>query len=147
MAAVGKAFFIDPEGQVLPVRTSHIAAVIGDPKRFGTTKRRIEEAYRKQGEPVGLEGNARTEILVEVIERGWIRIREYPDRYWSVQFDTASPRTKGFVRVWARRMLKSRNTDPYLPVHLVGFSDGFDRRVELRTLATSAVFEVKGYLG
>ena len=139
------AYFISPAGHVMLVETSHIATLIESPRAFGTTKRKIEAVYANHKESLGHEGYAREEILVEVIRRGWIRIREYPDEYWSVQFAKATPRTKTFIRKWARAVLRRRIAkDPYLPVQLVGFSDGFTRRVELKALANTGMLEVRG---
>ena len=141
----GKAFWISPEGRVMDVGVNHIAAVIRDPKTFNVTKNRIEKAYAKHKEPIGSEGNAREEIITAILKKGWIRIREYPNRYWSIQFPSVSPKIKTFIRKWARYVLK-RNIaeDPYMPVHLLGLTDGFSRRVELGTLAKTAMFEVEG---
>ena len=57
------AFWISPVGRVLPVVTSHIAAVIEDPATFRMTLSQIEEVYVEHNEPVGHEGHAREEIL------------------------------------------------------------------------------------
>jgi hypothetical protein len=143
--ALGKAFWISPDGRVMDVGVNHIAAVIRDPKTFKLTTSRIATIYTKHKEPIGHEGNAREEIITALLKKGWIRIREYPNKHWSVQFPSVSPKIKTFIRKWARYVLR-RNIaeDPYMLVLLVGFSDGFSRRVELETLAKTAMFEVKG---
>lgn len=61
------AFWISPRGEVLPVVTSHIAAVIEDPATFRLTLGQIEDIYSRHREPVGLEGHAREEILLLVV--------------------------------------------------------------------------------
>ena len=137
----GAAYFVSPDGNVMLVSTSHVAAVIENPSLFGLTKAGIEAIYAEHGEGIGIEGTAREAILIPLIARGWIRIREYPDRYWSVNFHRASPKTKAYLRGWARRIVRRRSADPYLPVHLAGLGDGFCQRVELRTLATGGLFD------
>ena len=79
-----KAYWISPEGEILPVGTSHVREVIGNPGRFGITREQIEEAYKKYREPLGLEGRAREEIIRTIINKGWIRIRDY-GQYLSAQ--------------------------------------------------------------
>lgn len=79
-----RAFWISPEGYVMPVELSHISMVIRDPEKFGLTTQDIKAAYRKHNEPVGLEGKAREELIVALLGRGWIRVREYRN-YLAVQ--------------------------------------------------------------
>ena len=79
-----KAFWISPDGEITPVGRNHISEVIGNPIKFGMTREEIERAYERHGEPLGLEGMAREEIIKNLIGRGWIRIRDY-GQYLSVQ--------------------------------------------------------------
>lgn len=79
-----RAFWIDPNGVIMPVMRSHIAAVIADPVLFGVTREYIESVYREYGEALGWEGKAREEIIKRLIIEGWTRIRDYGD-YLSVQ--------------------------------------------------------------
>ena len=80
-----RAWFISPEGTIYPVSRSHIAAVIADPALFGVTREYIEGVYRDNGERLGWEGRAREKIIKGLLERGWIRIRDYGGDYLSVQ--------------------------------------------------------------
>jgi hypothetical protein len=90
-----RAFWISPEGAILPVPLSHIASVIRAPEVFGLTREYLEDAYRKHKEPLGLEGKARGEIIAGLICKGWIRIREYRE-YLSVQvFDLDEHGSRG----------------------------------------------------
>ena len=69
---------------MVPVRRNHINVVITNPERFGMTREQIGEVYQRYGEPLGLEGRAREEIVRALISIGWIRIRDYGP-YLSVQ--------------------------------------------------------------
>jgi hypothetical protein len=60
--------------------------VIADPEKFGLTIEEIRAAYAMHGERIGVEGEARKELLLRIINHGWIRIRRYRD-YWSVTAD------------------------------------------------------------
>lgn len=119
------AYFISPDGEVIEVRTSHIAEVIGNPGLFGVTSHEIREAYDRHGEKIGSEGSARQEILLRLIERGWIRIRRYP-RYWSITVGNWSVEVARSLCRWASTMLGTgisgrREADPYMSVRINGF--------------------------
>jgi len=81
---ISVAFFLSPDGDLFRVPDNHIGVVIRDPHRFGLTRDEIEAAYHEHGERLGVEGEARKEILLQIIAGGWIRIRRYPNRHWSV---------------------------------------------------------------
>ncbi|MGO9118475.1 MAG: hypothetical protein ACLQPD_12825 [Desulfomonilaceae bacterium] len=73
------------------MQASHISTVIADPERFGLTSEEIRAIYDQHGEIIGVEGEARREILLQLISQGWIRIRRYPNRHWSVIVNTLTP--------------------------------------------------------
>jgi len=80
-----QGYWIDPEGNIIDLGgMSHIQKVIEHHERFGENLWHIKERYAFHGEPLGFEGHAREEILFNVIERGFIRIRENRN-YWSIQ--------------------------------------------------------------
>ncbi len=80
-----QAFFISPDGEIVPVPVNHIQRVITSPGLFNLTKEEIKAVYKKFNEPLGLEGKARKEILARLIEAGWIRIR-YKGKYDKLTF-------------------------------------------------------------
>ena len=79
-------FWISPKGEILSVGTKHIDMIINSPETFGLTKEQIQQVFQKHNEPMGSEGNAREELMADLLKQGWIRIRKYrrPD-FWSVQ--------------------------------------------------------------
>ncbi len=124
---MGIAFFISPTGDIIHVSDCHIATVIRDPDTFGLTREEIEASYKEYGERVGVEGEARREILLKIIADGWIRIRRYPNKYWSVTVEKVTPAVQGILRRWAEKMLSGTNgfrePDRYMPVK-ISSSDG-----------------------
>ena len=80
------AYWISPIGEIIPNNVSHIDYIYNNPEKFGFTKDQLDEIHAKHGERRGQEGNARDEILIQVMQQGWIRLRKYtrPD-VWSVQ--------------------------------------------------------------
>lgn len=102
------AFFLSDQGDLIHVPDSHIAVVIRDPQRFGLTKAEIEAAYLRHGERIGIEGEARKELLLKVVSQGWLRIRRYRN-HWSVTAQALNPATQELLRCWARKMLVGVN--------------------------------------
>ena len=140
----GPAYWISREGRVISVTTTHIAEVISTPEVFGTSLEEIHAVYTEHGEALGVEGEARVVILKDVLSRGWIRLRRHRDR-WSIEADRLTPRTRAYIRSWARTILRRRiEEDRFVPVDVVGLSDGTRLRIELGTLATGKAFKVKG---
>ncbi len=118
---ISVAFFLSPNGHIVHVPQNHISTVIAEPERFGLTQAEIETAYRKYGERIGVEGEARKELLLKVISQGWLRIRRYRN-YWSVTAEALTPATHELLRDWARKMLSGFNgfkePDRYMPVRI-----------------------------
>ena len=72
-------FFLSPDGEIVPVYEGrHINAIIKYPEVFGFTSRGLEKVFKKFDEDMGDEGRAREEIMINVISRGWIRVRFIP---------------------------------------------------------------------
>jgi len=81
-----KAYWISPDGKVIPVKLKHVDVVNSNPSKFKLTLDKIKSVYKKHKEPFGHEGYARDEIMTDLVKREWIRLRYY-DRYdtWTVQ--------------------------------------------------------------
>ena len=122
--------FISPAGDCFPVEQSHIGTIIRDPARFGVTTQKIEAAYAKYNEPMGVEGRARGEILHDLIMRGWIRLRRYvrPQEKWSVTVNELDDETGVKLKDWAEKTLSGalgfREDDPFKPVEITALSSG-----------------------
>ena len=123
---MGVAFFLSCAGDLIHVPDSHIGVVIRNPERFGLTKFEIETAYRNHGEQLGIEGEARKELLFKIISQGWIRIRRYKN-YWSVSVKILTTAIQGLLHIWAKKMLTGidgfTEQDRYMPVR-ISSSDG-----------------------
>ena len=100
------AYWISPTGKILPVyEDNHIAQVIKNPKAFNMTIEEIEEIYDKENETMGSEGKARKKIILNLIRRGWIRIRRYhrPDMF-SVNVPGLNKKVKNYLYQWSQAM-------------------------------------------
>lgn len=87
-------FFISSEGMLFKVEGgNHISTVIRNLSKFGLTLRQIQHLYNLFGEKLGVEGLARKQILTHLIRQGWIRLRRYPNKHWSVNINGSTPNT------------------------------------------------------
>ena len=118
-----KAYWISPSGEVIDCATTHISEVINKPEQFGLTREGIEELYKQYDEPLGHEGKAREEIMLDLIKKGWTRIRWVPSKYsWTVQIADLTKRVMDNLQNWAMSIITSdeglKNTDvTILPVN------------------------------
>ena len=69
------AYWISPSGEILPVLLTHIEAVITNPNTFGLDEHTVRRAFDIYFEPIGFEGKARREIMLQLLHAGWIRLR------------------------------------------------------------------------
>ena len=116
------AFFLSDKGDLIHVADSHISTVIADSERFGLTKEEIQTVYDRHGEKIGAEGEARKELLLRIVAECWIRMRRYPNKYWSITAPSFSPVVQGYLRDWAEKMLAGtegfKEIDRYMPVKI-----------------------------
>jgi len=139
------AYWISPRGEVLPVATNHIDIVIKNPKKFGYTKERIQEIYDNYEERLGSEGTAREVIIIDLLQKGFIRIRRYRNAY-SLNVGKMSKKVKDILFDWAYKLLNTgiagmKEKDKYMPVNIQGFKDKFNRSLTIKEIAEDALFE------
>lgn len=99
--AIGRSF-ISPVGDIVPTGGTHISYIIGHPEQFGMTRPEIDAVYEKHGESIGVEANARDEILIKAFKAGWMRINYLPnnDRFIINCWDL-DPETRVALRKFA----------------------------------------------
>ncbi len=138
---LGNAYFIHPYGgQVIYVPHSHISLVISNPEKFSLNFEYIKTIYEKYDEKIGLEGRARQEILLHLIDQGFIRIRKYKN-HWKVNVkDLYKDSAALFLYRWARAMIGATN-DFYIEV-IIEQKNGKIIKTDLKTLS-SYQFAVK----
>jgi len=124
-ASIRSAFFISPRGELITTKGTHIDTIIKYPKKFGLTKEYIEGVYDKYDEKLGQEGSARRVIIKKLMKSGWIRIRRYPNKFWSVQLSKLNNKTKDYLHDWAKKILKGtqgfKEEDKFMPVQIDTF--------------------------
>ena len=104
---VSNAYWISPRGVIYPVGDNHISSVISSPETFGLTREQIDAAYAEEGERIGLEGKAREKIILDLVDKGWVRIRNYLRTGWVVNLNKMTRRAKDYLWHWASEMISS----------------------------------------
>jgi len=143
-----RAFWISPSGNIIPVTTTHIDMVINNPETFGYTKESIKEIYDNFNEPVGQEDKAREEIIVDLVKKGWIRIRQYRNS-WSVNIQKLTSRIKDYLFDWSVRLTSPeglfglKEKDLYSPIKLETFVDGNAINMTFKEMQSGMLYERK----
>lgn len=101
-----EAFWISQCGSLMPVCDNHIRTVINDPATFGLTTNDIEAEYAKENEQIGIEGRARMRIILDLVRRGWIRVRRFPRTgSWTMNVRCLGEVERRNIHGWAAQML------------------------------------------
>jgi hypothetical protein len=137
-AGAGAAYWLSPKNELISVKDNHISLVITNPEKFSLSKKYINDKYASYGEPVGQEGKAREDIITELVNRKWVRIRRYKD-YWSLNVaNTQDRKTENLMAEWALGMLNGdygeKEKDKYIDVVITGIK-GRMIRIDMEGLA------------
>lgn len=144
--ANSQAYWISPYGEVVEVGTNHIQLIIQNPKKFGYKKDQIKDIYDKYDEPMGVEGKAREEIILDVVNKGWIRVRRYDNKGYSVNISKMTKKVKDILFDWAYKLLNTgikgmKEQDKFIPVNIQGFKDHFNKNVTIQDVANDILYE------
>ena len=103
------AYWIGPNGMILPVYEYHITEICRCPEAFGFSKEFIEEVYKKNNEIWGEEGKTREELMQILYNKGWVRIRFYSTykNYFRVDLGILTDKHKNLLCKWAGALIKS----------------------------------------
>jgi hypothetical protein len=117
------AYFITPGGKMISTNGgSHISLVINSPEKFGFTKLQIVDLYKKYNEKLGVEGKAREQLLRLLIDKGWTRVRRYPNKFWSIQVKKLTKKAKDYLQDFASKILNGfhgfKEEDKYMPMKI-----------------------------
>lgn len=140
------AYWITPKGETVVVSRSHIQTIIDNPTKFGLTKDKIESAYAKYKEPVGQEGKAREEIMVDLIKKGYLRVRRYGREGYSINIPTMTKKIKDILFDWANKMITTgvggyKERDKYNEVHITGLSSPVNIFMSILDIAQDKLYE------
>jgi hypothetical protein len=116
------AFFISPKGEIISTPQTHIQQVVTNPKKFGFDDGIIDHIYDFYNEPKGQEGKAREQILVSLLNQGWIRLRRSRN-FWTAQLQKLDMKSKKNLSKWAGALLDGKlgfkELDPYVELKIL----------------------------
>jgi hypothetical protein len=118
------AYFVSPYGDVIPISTDrHIHEIMAYPEKFGLTTKEIEAIYKKHKEPMGTEGNAREEIMADLIKQGWGRVRYISKNdAFIYQIFILNKRQKENIYDWAKLVIKNGGASKYAGISIFEIS-------------------------
>jgi hypothetical protein len=117
---MSRAYWISPQGEALSVAQSHIRLILDNPARFNLKKERILQVYKKYHEKIGIEGKARAEIMMDLIKKGWIRVRYVPrSDSWTIQLYYWSETEKKQVKDWLETLFKADKINRYSALRIL----------------------------
>lgn len=140
------SFWLSPKGEIVGTSETHIKTVVNSPEKFGFTRDRIEAFYKNSGERVGQEGEAREKIIGLILKQGWVRVREYLNR-WAFTVDRLTPKVRENISDFVYRAVNGkiysvRLKDKYADATIVELS-GSTHRTDLKSLADFSLVEGK----
>jgi len=133
----------------ISVPTRHINDIIKHPKKFGETKKSVENEYKRHNEPVGLEGKAREKIIQRVLKRGFGRVRfDVREQKWSIQIWRLSPKYNDRIFEFAMDASKLKNVSKESEVFIHTLDNNRMIRTTLKGIMTGQtitenIFNVK----
>ena len=117
------AYFITPDGKIISTNgMSHVSLIIASPEKFGFTKTQVVDLYKKYNEKLGVEGKAREQLLRLLFDKGWMRIRRYPNECWSIQAKKLTKSEKDYLYDFANKILDGfhgfKELDRFMPMKI-----------------------------
>lgn len=113
---MSKAYWILPDGEIIDIGLdTHISYIINHPAKFNTTKEKIISHYKKYDELLGVEAIARKEIIMDLLNQHYIRIRQYKN-HWSISLIVLDDKTKSILSNWAELAITIPNSGKYADV-------------------------------
>lgn len=134
------AYWISPGGMIRAVGTTHISEVLNNPVEFGLTEMMVKDTYKKYKEKYRTEGKARDEILLNILKRGWVRIRYNRARdCYNVSVFTLGKKAKEYLFEWAYKMIEMKSERKYSEVYIIAYSSGHDYNYSMEELTGEAL--------
>jgi hypothetical protein len=118
MSVKYQAYWIDPYGSIIPLTANrHIHEIINNPEKFNLTTKEIAAVYKRKKERIGSEGEAREEIMFNLIKNGWGRIRYINQKdSFIIQVFNLNHQQKENIYDWAHLAIKKGGASKFTEV-------------------------------
>lgn len=140
--------WISPRGEIMmDASGTHIGIVMKSPEKFGLNTGDLKKIYTKYSETFSpdVEGKAREEIIVGLVDQGFIRLRRYPNKFWSINIKRLDKKVKDYLFDWANKVLDGlgsyKEKDKYMPVKLDLIDGSFGKSITVQSIANDVLFE------
>lgn len=143
MNPINLGLWISPQGNIIKTATHHAADIIENPEKFGVTFDFIKTLYDKHGENFQQEGNAREELIKLVLQRGWIRVRNYRN-YWSVTVYSLTPKTRQIIENWVHTFVESETMGKFADIKILEIKSDRLKTVEANGILKGVLEESIG---
>jgi hypothetical protein len=81
------AFWISPQGEIFEVKQTHINYIFDNPEKFGLELDYIKSVYDNHNEKYRFEGKARNEIIYDILQKEWVRLRyRFKNNIWTINY-------------------------------------------------------------
>lgn len=119
--AQGKAYWISPKNKIYDVPTRHVDFIVQNLQLFGLTYEEYAEYFKKHNEKFGWEGKGREELFIDLFKKGWIRIREWSDKGWSVEIWELTKWEEGAIFDWCAKfgLNEARFSTKKVNIHII----------------------------
>lgn len=159
------AFWISPSGHVADVGATHIEGVVSHPEKFGLTREFLLQTLQQTNaeraekglkpETLSTEGDTREKIIRELLSRGFIRVRKYANRGYSISVWSITGRVHSVLKRWAQGMLGllastgfhgMKETDQYATVSIVPIDEApFGKDAPAHAVQRLNMFQLASY--
>jgi len=117
---IQNAYWIKPNGHIIDVGTTHIRMILDNPHLFNLDKQDIINLYKKYNEKIGLEGEAREEIMRNLMRLGWIRVRYMRNKdTWTFQTQNLNKKEKDNIYAFIEDTMKYKIMNKYADVTIL----------------------------
>lgn len=144
--AINLGLWLAPDGNYIKVESNHVSDIINNPSKFGVTDDFVTQLYDKHNERFGVEGNAREELIKLVLQRGWVRIRNYRN-YWSVTVDRLTPKVVNNIRNWVDSFIEKGIMGKYADIKVLEVSRDKLKTVDAIKIVTHHALEESFTMG
>lgn len=139
------AYWLHTSGKLIEVPRTHIVTIREKPNLFKLKLKDIDAVFDKYGEKYNVEGKARKEIMVDLIKKGWIRLRKHiRSGTWYANVNKLDNKNMKAIQKWMGEMIAAGYEYKSTPIII---SDVLDSVGNMKKITMENVMERKTTFG